>query len=592
MAEDHGEKQEEKFDFTREGEGLGYISLDQARVLAMRTARETPGAYGSGFADVPMAFEVIEAEETEDHYVITLSFRPQGEFVGRQGREQFFIEKEGTVAHRQVLALPRRRRTLFLWGAGLTAAVAAILGTLIASGVFSGGEPPVAVTLFPTATPVTLPLESTVAPGPSAASGAAGNSTVVPPASDAGLEYQPEFNSGGLEVLAGQSVAQSFTVPSDGVITGVDILGIGIGTCPAPQDLNFRLLATVDGFPGMPSFYSVALPPRGLVAGLDNLRIDFPEGISVSVFQTLALELSTDADPTTGDICYYGWNGDNPGTYQGGQAFASRDNGRTWLPDRKDLGFRVFFEETAGPSPAATPTPTAASPGRTPLPTPTIEPTATPTLEPTATPIPRSAPTPTPTPASLARRTGPTPTPWLVTVDGGTVKQFAQLPVMTIDPNASYTATFRTNQGAFTVELFASQAPVTVNNFVFLARDGFYNGVIFHRVIENFMIQGGDPSGRGDGGPGYKFQDEIAPTLSFDRPGILAMANAGPDTNGSQFFITVAPTPHLDGAHTIFGRIVEGQDIVDIISAVQTGQGNRPVKPVVIQGIEVVRTGA
>ena len=185
-----------------------------------------------------------------------------------------------------------------------------------------------------------------------------------------------------------------------------------------------------------------------------------------------------------------------------------------------------------------------------------------------------------------------TPTPRSITVDGRTLKQFTQLPVMTIDPNASYTATFRTNQGSFTVELFASQAPVTVNNFVFLARDGFYNGVIFHRVIENFMIQGGDPSGRGDGGPGYKFQDEIAPTLSFDRPGILAMANAGPNTNGSQFFITVSPTPHLDGAHTIFGRIIQGQDIVDIISVVQTGQGNRPVQPVVIQGIEVVRTGA
>ena len=123
MAEDQGSK-EEKLEFTSEGEALGYISLDQARVLAMRTARETPGAYGSFYDDIPMAFDVVEAGQTEDHYVITLSFRPQGEFAGRAGREQFFFEKEGNVAHRQVLSLPSLRRRIPL----IAAAVGLALG--------------------------------------------------------------------------------------------------------------------------------------------------------------------------------------------------------------------------------------------------------------------------------------------------------------------------------------------------------------------------------------------------------------------------------------------------------------------------------
>ena len=168
------------------------------------------------------------------------------------------------------------------------------------------------------------------------------------------------------------------------------------------------------------------------------------------------------------------------------------------------------FESTVAPGPSHASRELAVPPtSETPLPTPTIEPLRHPPLNLPRRPSPRSAPTPTP--ASLARRTGPTPTPRLVTVDGRNVKQFAQLPVMTIDHNASYTATFRTNQGSFTVELFASQAPVTVNNFVFLAQDGFYNGVIFHRVIKNFMIQGGDPSGRGDGGPAINFRTKSLP---------------------------------------------------------------------------------
>ncbi len=135
-----------------------------------------------------------------------------------------------------------------------------------------------------------------------------------------------------------------------------------------------------------------------------------------------------------------------------------------------------------------------------------------------------------------------------------------------------------------------SQAPVTVNNFVFLAQDGFYDGVLFHRVIQGFMIQGGDPTGTGHEGPGYQFQDEFVPTLVFDQPGILAMANSGPGTNGSQFFITVAPTPHLNGLHTIFGRVTIGQETVETISRLPTGQANRPMQPVVIQGIDITKS--
>ncbi len=140
------------------------------------------------------------------------------------------------------------------------------------------------------------------------------------------------------------------------------------------------------------------------------------------------------------------------------------------------------------------------------------------------------------------------------------------------------------------MELFAAQAPVTVNNFVFLANGGFYDGLIFHRVIDNFMIQGGDPQGTGTGGPGYQFQDEIVANLVFDSPGILAMANAGPNTNGSQFFITTAPTPHLNGNHTIFGKVIEGRDVVDAISRVGTNSQARPDTPVTIDSIEIVST--
>jgi cyclophilin family peptidyl-prolyl cis-trans isomerase len=131
-----------------------------------------------------------------------------------------------------------------------------------------------------------------------------------------------------------------------------------------------------------------------------------------------------------------------------------------------------------------------------------------------------------------------------------------------LDTSKAYAARFKTQRGDFTVELFATDAPLTVENFVNLARSGFYDGTTFHRVIPGFMAQGGDPTGTGRGGPGYTFGDEFSPSRRHDGPGVLSMANTGPGTNGSQFFITFGPTPHLDGRHTVFGRVTDGMDVV------------------------------
>jgi cyclophilin family peptidyl-prolyl cis-trans isomerase len=135
-------------------------------------------------------------------------------------------------------------------------------------------------------------------------------------------------------------------------------------------------------------------------------------------------------------------------------------------------------------------------------------------------------------------------------------------PAMEIDSQKTYTARMETDKGEMVIELFADKAPKTVNNFVFLSRQGFYDGVIFHRVIANFMAQGGDPTGTGTGGPGYKFADEFDSSLRHDKPGVLSMANAGPNTNGSQFFITHLPTPWLDDKHSVFGQVSEGMDVL------------------------------
>ena len=159
------------------------------------------------------------------------------------------------------------------------------------------------------------------------------------------------------------------------------------------------------------------------------------------------------------------------------------------------------------------------------------------------------------------------------------------------------TAVFETNQGTFEAELYAKECPETVWNFINLAegrqdtdREGnFYDGLTFHRVIQGFVIQGGCPLGTGTGGPGYRFGDEFDPSLRHDSEGILSMANAGPGTNGSQFFVTLAPTPHLDNRHSVFGKVIKGMDVVKQIGSCQTGPGDRPVDDVVMEKVTIQR---
>jgi len=147
---------------------------------------------------------------------------------------------------------------------------------------------------------------------------------------------------------------------------------------------------------------------------------------------------------------------------------------------------------------------------------------------------------------------------------------------------------FTTNKGVFVAQMFEEKAPETTKNFIELTEKGFYDGIIFHRVIDGFMIQGGDPTGTGRGGPGYRIKDEFGPGLAHDSEGILSMANAGPNTGGSQFFITLAPTPWLNGHHAIFGKIVKGMDVVREIGSVATNFQDRPVDPVVMEKVEVL----
>jgi len=160
-----------------------------------------------------------------------------------------------------------------------------------------------------------------------------------------------------------------------------------------------------------------------------------------------------------------------------------------------------------------------------------------------------------------------------------TEKQWDSPPEMQIDSQKTYRTKIETNRGDIELELYPEYAPKTVNNFVFLAKEGFYDGVPFHRVISDFMIQGGDPTGTGRGGPGYKFEDEFDGNPLRHETGVISMANAGPNTNGSQFFITHSPQPHLDGMHTVFGKVVEGHDIVNAIQ-----QGDSMVKVIVSKG--------
>ena len=168
-------------------------------------------------------------------------------------------------------------------------------------------------------------------------------------------------------------------------------------------------------------------------------------------------------------------------------------------------------------------------------------------------------------------------------------KQYDSPPPMSIDPANVYTATFKTAKGDIVVALFASQAPNTVNNFVVLARDGFYDDTTFHRVLPDFMAQGGDPKGTGSGGPGYRFADEFHPDLKHSKPGILSMANAGPHTNGSQFFLTHAPTPHLDGRHAVFGEVIDGMNVL-LSLTVRDPQRNPSIPGDALQTIEIEET--
>ena len=152
---------------------------------------------------------------------------------------------------------------------------------------------------------------------------------------------------------------------------------------------------------------------------------------------------------------------------------------------------------------------------------------------------------------------------------------------------ANRTAHVQTNQGAFSIEFFEDKAPKTTKNFIDLAEKGFYDGVIFHRVIEGFMLQGGDPTGTGRGGPGYNIPDEFHPDLKHSEEGMLSMANAGPNTGGSQFFVTLAPTSWLDGKHAIFGKVVEGMEVVRAIGSTATGPGDQPLQEVVMESVKI-----
>lgn len=213
-------------------------------------------------------------------------------------------------------------------------------------------------------------------------------------------------------------------------------------------------------------------------------------------------------------------------------------------------------------------------PTDTPMPTDTPTATATPTETPTATPEPTDTlePTNTATPTRKATLTPPpmpTPNfeerPLASLLPENRNSYFSEPPPLVIDKSKVHYAVITTTDGEMRFRLFNDKAPIAVNNFAFLANQGYYDNTTFHRVLEDFMAQGGDPLGRGFGGPGYQFRDEVDPELLFNRRGVLAMANAGPNSNGSQFFITFVPAPWLDGTHTIFGQLIEGDEVLSAI---------------------------
>ena len=172
-----------------------------------------------------------------------------------------------------------------------------------------------------------------------------------------------------------------------------------------------------------------------------------------------------------------------------------------------------------------------------------------------------------------------------------TEKSYDSPPEMALKPGYDYHAVLVTSQGTVRVRLFAEEAPETVNNFVFLARDGYFDGTTFHRVIKDFMVQGGDPTGTGAGGPGYRIADEFHPELRHDKPGVLSMANAGPNTGGSQFFITHVATPWLDDRHAVFGEVVEGMDVVNAVKERDPQRAREPGETVERVEIEEIPRG-
>jgi peptidyl-prolyl cis-trans isomerase B (cyclophilin B) len=189
------------------------------------------------------------------------------------------------------------------------------------------------------------------------------------------------------------------------------------------------------------------------------------------------------------------------------------------------------------------------------------------------------------------------PTPQGGVACGGTVPDaagtqkptFKKPPEMQIDLKKSYRVAMLTSCGEITLELFDDKSPKTVNNFLFLVKKGFYDGLTFHRIIQGFMIQGGDPQGDGRGGPGYQFEDEVDNGLKFDQVGLLAMANSGPDTNGSQFFITAGDASHLNGKHTIFGKVIGGQDVVTTLNALEVDQASKPAQTAYIESVTIIQ---
>lgn len=170
-------------------------------------------------------------------------------------------------------------------------------------------------------------------------------------------------------------------------------------------------------------------------------------------------------------------------------------------------------------------------------------------------------------------------------------KSYNKAPSMSIDPKKKYQAIFHTERGDIKINLFADRAPITVNNFIFLARDGFYNGTQFHRVIKNFMVQGGDPEGSGRGGPGYRWDDEkSALAIPHDSAGVLSMANAGPNTNGSQFFITHLPTPHLNGKHAVFGKVADQDSLAVLMEIRLRDPGTDPKPGDILKSVEIIES--